>query len=159
AAAEGTAERLERVRLVGWRGAEDVAPRAVVDASGDAIVAWHAALATETPATRQLASAVVVLQGVDPGAVGGAPAVGVLGGLHDGERAGDLPRGCALAAFRASGRPGEVAVKLALDDLDVPAGTDELTIAERAARARVAALAAFLAARVPGFAHAFVSHA
>ena len=159
AAAEGTPERLERVRLVGWRGAEEVAPRVVVDASGDAIVAWHAALATETPAARQLASAVFVLQGVDPGAVGGARSLAVLRALHDGERAGDLPRGCSLAAFRASGRPGEVAVKLALDDLEVPAAADELTIAERTARARIAALAAFLAARIPGFAHAFVSHA
>jgi hypothetical protein len=114
----GTPERLERVRLVGWRGAEEVAPRAVVDASGDAIVAWHAGLATETPATRQLASAVFVLQGVDPARSAGARSVAVLRALHDGERAGDLPPGCALAAFRASGRPGEVAVKLALDDLD-----------------------------------------
>jgi hypothetical protein len=155
----GTRERIERVRLVGWRGAEDVAPRAVVDASGDAIVAWHAGLATETPAARQLASAVFVLQGVDAGAVGGARTVAVLRALHDAERAGDLPRGCALAAFRASGRPGEVAVKLALDDLDVPDGADELTIAEGAARARIAILGAYLAARVPGFGRAFVSHA
>jgi hypothetical protein len=50
-------------------------------------------------------------------------------------------------------------VKLALDDLDVPDGADELTLAERAARRRIGALAAFLAARVPGFGRAFVSHA
>src|SRR5258705_551239 len=99
------------------RGAEEVAPRAVVDASGDAIVAWHAGLATETPAERQLASAVFVLQGVDAGAVGGARSVAVLRALHDAERAGDLPPGCALAAFRASGRLGAVAVDLALGDL------------------------------------------
>jgi len=159
AAAEGSRERIERVRLVGWRGTEDVAPRVVVDASGDAVVAWHAGLATETPAARQLASAVFVLQGVDSGAVGGARTVAVLRALHDAERAGDLPRGCALAACRASGRPGEVAVKLALDDLDVPDGADELTIAEGAARARIAILGAYLAARVPGFGRAFVSHA
>jgi hypothetical protein len=159
AAAEGTPERVERVRLVGWRGAEELAPRAVVDASGDAIVAWHAGLATETPAERQLASAVFVLQGVDAGAVGGARSVAVLRALHDAARAGDLPPGCALAAFRASGRPGEVAVKLALDDLDLPDGADELTLAEGVARRRIGALGAFLAARVPGFARAFVSHA
>jgi hypothetical protein len=159
AAAEGTPERLESVRLVGWRGAEDVVPRAVVDASGDAIVAWHAGLVTETPAARQLASAVFVLQGVDAGAVGGARTIAVLRALYDAERAGDLPPGCALAAFRASGRPGEVAVKLALDDLAVPDGADELTLTEGAARRRIAALSAFLARRVPGFAGAFVSHA
>jgi hypothetical protein len=159
AGAYGTPERVESVRLVGWRGVEDVVPRAVVDASGDAIVAWLAELATETPAMRQLASAVFVLQGVDAGAVGGARSVAVLRALNDAERAGDLPPGCALAAFRASGRRGEVAVKLALDGLVVPDGADELTLAEGEARRRIGALSAFLAGRVPGFANAFVSHA
>jgi len=161
AAAEGSPERLATVRLVGWRGTEEVAPRVVVDASGDAIVAWHAALATETPpvAARQLASAVFVLQGVADGAVGGARSVAVLRALHEGERAGELPHGCRLAAFRASGRAGEVTVKLALDELDVAAPADELTRAELVARRRVTALAGFLARRVPGFERAFVSHA
>jgi hypothetical protein len=160
AGAEATATRLERVRLVGWRGAEDVEPRAVVDASGDAIVAWHAAVATETPAAaeRQLASIVFVLDGVARDAVGGARTVAVLRALHAGERAGRLPVGCRLASFRATGRPGEVVVKLALDALDADGTVDELTSAELAARRRVDALAAFLAASVGGFEGARVSH-
>ena len=161
AAAHGTPERIAAVRLVGWRGTEDVVPRVVVDASGDAIVAWHAALATETPPTamRQLPSAVFVLQGVAEGAVGGARSLAVLRALHEAERSGDLPRGCRLAAFRASGRTGEVAVKLALDEIEAVGPGDELTRAEVVARRRMAAVASFLARRVAGFERSFVSHA
>jgi hypothetical protein len=156
---EGSRERVARVRLVGWRGAEDVEPRVVVDASGDAVVAWHAGLATDTPASaeRQLCSIVFVLAGVADGAVGGARTVAVLRTLHDAEAAGTLARGCAIAAFRATGRAGEVIVKLALDDLG-EGEADELTHAETVARRRVEALASFLAARVAGFERAFVSH-
>jgi FAD-dependent oxidoreductase family protein len=160
AAVAGTPERVEAVRLVGWRGAEDVEARVVVDASGDAIVAWHAGIATETPAAteRQLASIVFVLQGVAEGAIGGPRSVAVLRRLHEAERAGELPTGCRLASFRASGRAGEVTVKLALDALGTAGAADELTRAETVARRRVQALAVFLATRVPGFERAFVSH-
>jgi len=161
AAAVGSPARIERVRLVGWRGAEEVEPRVVVDASGDAIVAWHAGLATETPsaAERQLASIVFALQDVADGAVGGARTLAVLRALGDGEARGELPPGCRLAAFRASGRGGEVVVKLALDALGSPAHDDELTHAEMVARRRVDVVSRFLVDRIPGFERAFVSHA
>ena len=160
ASAHGSAGRIDSVRLTGWRGTEDVSARVVVDASGDAIVAWHAALATETPeiAARQLASAVFVLQGVADGAVGGARSLAVLRALHEAERAGELPPGCRLASFRASGRAGEVVVKLALDEIEDTRPIDELARAEVVARRRVAALAGFLARRIAGFERAFVSH-
>lgn len=157
---EGTAERIEAVQVTGWQGSARIVPRMVVDASGDAIVAWQARLATETPPDggRQLASIVFALQGVADAAVGGARTVAVLRALHEGEQTGDLPVGCRLASFQVSGRRGEVVVKLALDALGPADRVDELTHAEMIARARVQALVAFLVARVPGFAHAFVSH-
>jgi hypothetical protein len=160
AAVDATAGAIEAVRVVGWGGTEEIRPRAVVDTSGDAIVAWHAGVATETPSMdeRQLASMVFALQGVADGAVGGPRSVAVLRALHEGERAGELPVGCRLASFRAGGRPGEVVVKLALDALDEPRIADPLARAEVVARRRVEALARFLAARIPGFAGAFVSH-
>jgi hypothetical protein len=160
AAADGSPERIARVRLVSWRGVEEVEPRAVVDASGDAIVAWHAGLATDTPAAaeRQLHSIVFVLQAVADGAVGGPRTVGILRALHQAEDAGALAPGCRVASFRATGRPGEVVVKLALDDLGSGASADELTHAELVARGRIEALAQFLAARMAGFERAFVSH-
>ncbi len=160
AGVDGGADRIARARLVSWRGTETIEPRAVVDASGDAIVAWHAGLATDTPpaADRQLHSVVFVLHGVADGSVGGARTVAVLRALHAAETGGTLAPGCRLASFRATGRPGEVIVKLALDELDAGAAIDELTHAELVARRRVDALAAFLTARVGGFARAFVSH-
>ena len=162
AAASGSAERIEQVRCVDWRGALEIAPRVVVDASGDAIVAWHAGLATDTPeaAARQLSSLVFVFQGVAEGAVGGLRSLAVLRLLLEAERAGELPRGCRLIAFRVSGRPGEVVAKLALDDLGAPAaGDDALSHAERVGRARLRAVAQWLVRRAAGFERAFVSHA
>jgi hypothetical protein len=151
--------RITGVRLVSWRGIEEVEARAVVDTSGDAIVAWLAGVSTDTTpaAERQLSSLVFVLQGVAPDAVGGPRTVAVLRRLADGERAGTLVRGGAQASFRASGRPGEVLVKLALDALG-DAAVDDLGQAERVGRTRVAAVAAFLRAHVAGFGGAFVSH-
>jgi hypothetical protein len=160
AGAESDPDRIGRVRLVGRRGAEDVEPRAVVDASGDAIVAWHAGLGVDTPAAaeRQLESIVFVLQGLADGAVGGSRTVVVLRALHEAEAAGTLAPGCRLASFRATGRAGEVVVKLALDDLGDAGSRDEMTHAELVARRRVETLAECLRERVAGFERTFVSH-
>lgn len=161
AGASATPGCLESIRCVSWRGAEDIVPRVVVDASGDAIVAWHAGLETENPetATRQLASLIFVFQGVVDGTVGGTRSIGVLRALLEAESRGELPAGCRLMSFRASGRAGEVVAKLALDDLGEPGATDDLTHAERTGRSRVRAVEEFLVRRVPGFERAFVSHA
>ena len=151
--------QVSRVRLASWRGAEHLAPRVVIDTSGDAIVALYAGAAVETvvaPA-RQLWSLVFVLQGVDQGAVGGVRSVAVLRALRSAEAAGELPSGCAAASFRASGRAGEVLVKLALDHLGGDTD-DDLTNAEQVGRRRVAALAALLRHNVAGFAASYVSH-
>jgi hypothetical protein len=160
AGVDGVSGRIESLRLFGWRGVEEVATAAVVDTSGDAIVAHLATCPTETPARAeaQLSSIVFVLQGVADGAVGGPRTVAVLRRLADGERRGLLPEGAAQASFRASACVGEVVVKLALDRLgDV--GDDERSHAERVGRARVGAVASFLVREVPGFERAFVSHA
>jgi hypothetical protein len=157
---DGVSRRIETLRLFGWRGVEEIAAAAVVDTSGDAIVAHLAAYATETPAPGegQLSSIVFVLQGVADGTVGGPRTVAVLRRLAEGERRGALPTGAAQASFRASARAGEVVVKLALDRLG-DAGGDERSHAEQVGRRRVQAVAAFLAREVPGFERAFVSHA
>jgi hypothetical protein len=102
---------------------------------------------------------VFALQGVGDGAVGGARTLAVLRGLREAEARGELIPGASLAAFRASGRPGEVLVKLALDALGDAGAADELTHAETVARRRIDAVARFLATRVAGFERAFVSHA
>ncbi len=155
-----TPDRIDSVRCVSWRGTEEVVPRVVVDASGDAIVAWHARLQTETPdaARRQLASLVFVFQGVVDGTIGRARSIAVLRALVEAEQRAELPAGCRLMSFRASGRPGEVVAKLALDELGDPGTADDLTHAERIGRQRVRAIEEFLVRRVPGFERAFVSH-
>jgi hypothetical protein len=107
---------------------------------------------------RQLSAIVFVLQHVEDGALGGPRTVAVLRRLHAAEQSGRLEAGGAQASFLATGRPGEVLVKLALDGLEGRAIGDELTQAAWLGRRRVAALTAFLAAEVPGFAASFASH-
>ena len=147
---------IECVRVANWEGTVEVATRAVVDASGDAIAALAAGAPTETPerGERQLCSLVFVLQNVD---AGGA-CLAALRRVAAAEASGTLPAGTADLSWRESARPGEVVAKLALHAVDVPSGADWLSTAERVGRRRVAALTDFLRRDVAAFAAAFVSH-
>ena len=153
--------RIEALRVATWERTIELASAAVVDASGDAMVAHHAGAATETaPAPeRQLPSLVFVLQGVDVEALGAGPRVGLLRALVDAERDGRLPAGASNLQFGPSPQPGELVCKLALGGLSAAAGgRDLLTLAEQEGRRRALAVAAFLKT-LPPFARAFVSHA
>jgi FAD-dependent oxidoreductase family protein len=144
-----------------WERVLALRARAVVDASGDAIVAHRAGAATETPAAsaRQLPSLVFVLQNVDHEAVAPGPRVALLRTIVAAERDGRLPRGSSNVMLGPSPQPGEVVAKLALNGLsdEISARRDFLTAAEQEGRKRVAALGAFLQT-LPGFARSFVSH-
>jgi hypothetical protein len=139
-----------------------VAARAVVDASGDAVVAHRAGAATDAaPAgARQLASLVFVLQDVDVGALAGSGRLAVLRALVTAERAGQLPCGAANVTLGPSPQPREVVCKLALTGLAAgrPGGPGFLTVAEQEGRRRARAVTDVLRTLRP-FARAFVSHA
>jgi len=156
------ARRIESLRVAMPEATRDIAPRAVVDATGDAIVARLAGAATDAApaAERQLPSLVFALQNVERDALGPFRRVAVLRALAEAEREGRLPKGCSNIALGPSLNPGEVVCKLTLDGIaeERAAGDDFLTAAEREGRRRALAVAAFLLTR-PGFAHAFVSHA
>lgn len=156
-----TASHVEEVVVATWERVLALRARAVVDASGDAIVAHRAGAATATPAAsaRQLPSLVFVLQNVDHEAVAPGPRVALLRTIVAAERDGRLPRGSSNVMLGPSPQPGEVVAKLALNGLsdEISARRDFLTAAEQEGRKRVAALGAFLQT-LPGFARSFVSH-
>jgi FAD-dependent oxidoreductase family protein len=155
------AGRIEALRVATWERELELAPRAVVDASGDALVAHLAGAATETAAApeRQLPSLVFALQQVDGQALGPGPRLGLLRALVAAERDGLLPPGASNLSFGPSRQPGEVICKLALTGIGemVSARRDLLTVAEQEGRRRALALAAYLRT-MPAFARAFVSH-
>jgi hypothetical protein len=153
--------QVETLRVTTWERTIDLVARAVVDASGDAAVAYLAGAATETapPAERQLPSLVFILQGVEAGAVARGPRVALLRTLLAAERDGLLPAGASNLMLGPSSQPGEVVCKLALDGIadGIRPGRDYLTVAEQEGRRRVLALSEFLKT-LPPFARAFVSH-
>jgi hypothetical protein len=154
--------RLVEVRYHDWNGAHRLAPRVVVDASGDAVTALAAGAATVTPdlAERQLMSLVFHVQNVRVEQLGRPQRALLLKELLAAEDRGALPTGAAALSLRATQRPGEVACKLALTGVGAAtgAGRDPLSAAERLARERAVAVVEHLRATHPAFAAAFVSH-
>jgi len=153
---------IETLRVATWERTIEFRARAVVDTSGDAVVAHRAGAATETAplAERQLPSLVFVLQNVDAEALGPGARVALLRALATAEREGRLPKGASHLALGPSAQPGEVVCKLTLSGVaeeHVP-GRDFLTGAEQEGRKRALAVTEFLKS-MPAFAGAFVSHA
>jgi hypothetical protein len=152
---------IDSVRLATWERTIELGARAVVDATGDAVVAHRAGAATETaPASvRLLPSLVFVIQQVERDAVAPGPRVALLRTLVAAEREGRLPPGASNVMLAPSPQPGEVVCKLALDGIPVGSSAgDFLTAAEQEGRRRALALMEFLKT-MPAFARAFVSHA
>ncbi|PYN40528.1 MAG: hypothetical protein DMD95_21540, partial [Candidatus Rokuibacteriota bacterium] len=87
------AGRIERVRIATWERQVELTARAIVDASGDAVVAHLTGVAAVTAplAERQLPSLVFVLQHVDRDALGPGPRVALLRLLATAEQEGRLP--------------------------------------------------------------------
>jgi hypothetical protein len=161
-ALETSARRVEAVRVATWERVVELAARAVVDASGDAVLAHLAGAATVTTplAERQLPSLVFVLQHVDTEALGSGPRVALLRALVAAEQEGRLPKGAANLALGSSPQPGEIVCKLTLSGIteELPASRDFLTVAEQEGRKRAFAVTEFLKT-LPPFARAFISHA
>src|SRR5207245_3686239 len=154
--------RIEALRVAVWERPLELSARAVVDTSGDAVVAAHAGAATETApvAARQLPSLVFVLQHVDTDLLGPGPRVALLRALVGAEREGRVPKGASNLTLAPSPQPGEVVCKLTLSGIaeELPASRDFLTVAEQAGRKRALAVTEFLQT-VPAFTRAFLSHA
>ena len=154
--------RIERVGIATWERQVELTARAIVDASGDAVVAHLTGVAAVTAplAERQLPSLVFVLQHVDREALGPGPRVALLRLLATAEQEGRLPKGAANLALAPSPQPGEVVCKLTLSGIaeELPASRDFLTVAEQEGRRRAFAVTEFLKT-LPAFTRAFVSHA
>jgi FAD dependent oxidoreductase len=159
---EAAGQGIEAIRVLTWERALELRAGAVVDATGDAMVAYHAGAATEAVPTpeRQLPSLVFVLQGVDGAALASGPRVGLLRTLVAAERDGLLPAGSSNLQIGPSPQPGEVVCKLALGGIEgaMAGRRDRLTAAEQEGRRRALAVTEFLKT-LPPFVRAFVSHA
>ena len=155
-------ERVESLRVATWERSTELRVRAVVDASGDAVVAHRAGAPTESPPAtdRQLPSLVFVLQDVDAEGLDSGARVAVLRRLVAAEREGRLPKGASNLSLARSLHPREVICKLALGGIaeEGAAGRDFLTGAEQEGRRRARAVVEVLRT-MPAFARAFVSHA
>ena len=158
---EGGPARIDALRVATWERTLELRARAVVDASGDAVVAHLAGAATETAPSsdRQVPSLVFVLQQVDTVALAAGPRVALLRTILQAERDGRLPEGASNLTLGPSPQPGEVIGKLALGGVVAePSGRrDFLTAAEQEGRRRVLAVTEFLKT-LPPFGRAFVSH-
>ena len=110
------ARRIETLRIATWERTVEVAARAVVDASGDAVVAHRTGAATVAPPVpeRQLQSLVFVLQDVDAESLDQGARVALVRSLIAAEREGRLPKGASNLALAPSTHPGEVVCKLTL---------------------------------------------
>ena len=154
--------RLDALCVSTWERTLELRARAVIDTSGDAVVAGHAGAAIETlpVAERQLSSLVVVLQGVDATAPGTGARVALLRALTHAEREGRLPKGASNVMLGLSPQPGEVVLKLALTGIaeELPPGRTFATVAEQEGRRRARAVTELLRT-LPAFTRAFVSHA
>jgi hypothetical protein len=153
--------RIESLRIANWERTIELRAAAVVDTSGDAVVANRAGAATEiSPVSeRQLPSLVFALQQVDTAALGTGARLALLRALVAAEREGLLPTGSSNLALRPSPQPGEVICKLALGGIvnELSEGRDLMTVAEQEGRKRALAVTEFLRT-MPAFARAFVSH-
>jgi hypothetical protein len=144
-----------------WERTLELRAGAVVDTSGDAVVADLAGAATVTAPSsdRQVPSLVFVLQQVDTAALGAGPRVALLRTVLQAERDGRLPEGASNLTLASSPQPGEVIGKLALGGVvaERSGRRDFLTAAEQEGRRRVLAVTEFLKT-LPPFGRAFVSH-
>jgi len=142
-------------------GAGKTRASAVVDASGDAVLAdWIGAAAemTESPKLQRPAYVFSVQSVEAPG-----DPFALAGWLVEGVRAGDLPPAALGLTFRASGRPDESFGTLDLTGAEQQDGYNPLDPAclsrlEVEGRRVAAAAVNFLRARANGWQRAFVSH-
>lgn len=153
--------RIEAVELI-CRGVRTrIEPRAVVDASGDAVLSQLAGAHTEqTPAEHlQRPAFIFALHTVEVAALGEDARIRLAGIIAEAVRAGRLERSALGAQFRASGRGSEVYVTVDLagpSDYD-PTSPEHLSALERDGRRLAVELHHFLRAEYAPFAQAEIS--
>ncbi|MEX2207953.1 MAG: FAD-dependent oxidoreductase [Myxococcota bacterium] len=139
-------------------GSRELRARVVIDASGDAAVAFLGGAAWEIApaALLQCASYIFRLDGVDAAALAGFARVRLTTAVAGATRSGALPLGAESVVLRACGEPGQVFVTL---NVARPAGEDWRPLdrdcvasLEASAREAACAIAAFLRETRPEFA-------
>ncbi len=155
------AEDLSAVEVSCRGSREKIATRAIVDATGDGNVAALAGaeFEQETAARLQRPAFIFALGAVERGAADEAARLRLARRIVDAVREERLPAGALGAAFRESGRAGEVFVTIDLSGgpFYQPTVAACLTELEMEGRALAEALAAFLREGVDGFGESFIS--
>jgi hypothetical protein len=157
----GVAEDLSSVEISCRGRRAKISARAIVDATGDGNVAALAGAEFEQEPSERLQrpAFIFALGAVEGGAASEAARLRLARRIVDAVREERLPEGALGAAFRESGRAGEVFVTV-----DLSGGADyqptdaaNLTALEMEGRALAEALAAFLRDKVEGFGGSFIS--
>jgi hypothetical protein len=165
-----TRTRLVRVELDprdlwldGPDGERRVHAHAMVDATGDATVAWlaHAATAQAPPERLQRASYIVRLEGVAAAGTAGFARLQLTATVARAASRGELPADCASVVLREGARPGAQYLTLTLPPLAgrpfAPGDPDYVAELSAHARTRAAAVVDFLRATRSGFEAAHVA--
>lgn len=133
----------------------------MIDTTGDgALAALLGAPFAQEPSERlQRAAFIFGLAGVETAGFDDEARLRIAGRLATAVKAGTLPPGALGAAFRASGRLGEVfvTVDLAGDAVFDPTASASLSALEMEGRTLAVAVAGFLRENVPGFAASYVA--
>jgi len=142
---------------------ETVEPRALVDASGDAVVAAlsGADFETEDSTRLQRPAIIFVLQGVDPSVLCDGGRMKVAHRIVTAVRDGRLPKGALGASLRATAHTGEVFVTLDLEGVPGedynPCNPKCRTVLEMHGRKLAAEIAAYLRGESAGFQDSFLA--
>lgn len=152
-----------QVETGGRGGIHSISAKVLVDASGDAVVAdfiGAAAEVTERPHLQRPAY-VFGVQGMS--GFGDAARLQTAGWIVEGIRKGAVPKSALGLSFRASGREGEIFGSLDLTGGESVSDYDPfdgrcLTALEAEGRAVAAAVVRYLAAEVPLWRKAYISH-
>ena len=155
------AEDLSAVEVSCRGSRETIATSAIVDATGDGNVAALAGAEFEQEAAERLQrpAFIFALGAVERGAADEAARLRLARRIVDAVREGHLPAGALGAAFRESGRAGEIFVTIDLSGgvFYQPTVAACLTELEMEGRALAEALAAFLREGADGFRESFIS--
>jgi hypothetical protein len=156
-AADGTAAQTISIRS-GLAGESRVTARVLVDASGDASLAWlgGAELAAAGPDELQLPSLIFRMGGVDTSELSGFARLRLSLAIAGAVRSQELPDGCESVLVRPGAAADEAYVTLNVPRPEgagyAPLDPEQLAALEQRARASAAAVADFLRRTKPAFA-------
>lgn len=150
--------RVVAAQALVWDRMIEVAPKTLVDTTGDATLVALAGGGVDDVSESQSAAAILMLEGVTADLTQLSTRLEIMREIGRAVAAGHLPDACGKASFvPARFGPGRVLVKLVLPESEVPSWR-RMSALELTAREATEALAGFLRAEMPAFQRARLAH-